>query len=155
LVNAEPATIHELVRDFRSWPKWADAPIVAQAEFEFGGPEQGAGAYRTWRDARGIEGRLDMTREQPAQGVWFSSAMGADADTTTRGSITYRVDAAGTEIVWRDEGDLPRPFGPYFKDGVERDVRARFDRGLQALKQLAEARERARRHGSAPQPSLR
>lgn len=155
LVNAEPATIHELVSDFHTWPKWADAPIVAQAQFTYGGPARGQGSYRTWRDPRGIEGRMEITSEQPNHEICFSTAMGKHGETTTHGCITYETEAAGTNVVWRDAGDLPRPFGTYFKDGVERDVRARFDRGLEALKQMAEARERAQHGEPSAQPTRR
>lgn len=155
LVNAQPSTIHGLVRDLRTWPAWADAPLVANAQFVYDGPDGGPGAYRTWRDVRGLVGRTDITREELDVGVWFRSSTGEGAPTVTAGSITYHVEAAGTSIVWRDEGELPRPFGPYFKDSVERDVRASFDRGLQALKRLAEARERAEEPADAAQPVRR
>jgi hypothetical protein len=155
LVNAQPSTIHGFVRDLRTWPAWADAPVVANAEFVYGGPDDGPGAYRTWRDVRGLVGRTDILREEPDAGVWFRSSMGEGEPTVTAGSITYRVEAAGTAIVWRDEGELPRPFGAYFKDSVERDVRARFDRGLQALKQLAEAQERGEAPADGAQPVRR
>lgn len=155
LVNAEPTTIHELVSDLHSWPDWADAPLVAEAEITIEGTGRGAGAVRRWRDARGVQGRTEITRAEPGKGIWFSTEMGPDASTRTRGSLSYTETATGTEVVWRDEGPLPRPFGAYFKDGVERDVRLRFERGLQALKALAEARQRGQRSQADRQPSRR
>jgi hypothetical protein len=148
LVNADPTTIHALVSDLRTWPEWADPPVVAEAEFAYTGPERGAGSAREWHDARGVEGRTEITRDEASQGVWFRSLID-QGETTTSGAIVYEVGAAGTNVTWRDEGDLPRPFGLYFRDGVERDVRALFDRGLLRLKRLAEERARGENSNQA------
>jgi hypothetical protein len=145
LMNADPATIRSIVSDFHTWPEWADAPLLAEAEFTHSGPERGLGATRTWRDARGVEGKMEITRDD-ASGLWFRSDVN-QGSTVTSGSIVYEPSAAGTNVVWRDEGELPRPFGLYFRDGVERDVRTLFDRGLLRLKHLAE--ERARNSANA------
>jgi hypothetical protein len=145
LMNADPAIIHSVVSDLRTWPEWADAPLLANANFTYSGPERGAGATRTWRDARGVEGKMEITRDDPS-GVWFRSDVN-QGSTISSGSIVYEPSAAGTNVIWRDEGDLPRPFGLYFRDGVERDVRTLFDRGLLRLKRLAE--ERARNSANA------
>lgn len=148
LVNADPATIHSLVSDLRTWPEWADPPVVASAEFRYSGPERGAGSAREWHDARGVDGKTAITRDDPAAGVWFETSI-EHGETVTSGSVVYEVGAAGTNVTWRDEGDLPRPFGLYFRDGVERDVRALFDSGLLRLKRLAEERARGARSDQA------
>jgi hypothetical protein len=139
LVNAEPETIHDVVSDLETWPDWADPPALARADFERSGAPLGAGSARKWRDARGVDGLTRLLEDDPRSGVWFESVL--DGDVKASGSITFLVGAAGTKVTWHESGALPRPFGLYLRDGVERDVAAMFDHGLIRLKGICEARE--------------
>lgn len=140
LVNASPSNIHPLVEDLRRWPEWADGPMSKSFTFSYSDPAIGPRATRSWQGAQ--RGHLTLLRSDPAAGVWFESGQEGD-DKRGQGSITYQLSAAGTKIVWRDEGELPSVLGPYLRDGVEQELRAHFDASLHRLKRLAEAREQA------------
>lgn len=136
LVNADPERLHRVISNLETWPDWADPPPLSRADFEYSSARSGAGAWRKWRDARGIEGLTRIVREEPGAGVWFESTL--DSDVKAQGSLTFARRAAGTEVSWSESGALPRPFGLYLRDGVERDVGATLDRGLLRLKALCE-----------------
>lgn len=143
LISTSPASIHALVADLHTWPSWADVPKMEAMTFQYSGPQRGEGATRSWQGSQGQHGSITLVRVEPDKGVWFETRVGGDA-VTGFGSIRYEEGAAGTLVSWREQGDLPRLFAVYIRDGVEEEIGGGFERGLQRLKKLAEETERAR-----------
>ena len=134
VIAAPAAQIHEIVRDFRTWPDWSPW-LIAEPEatlsfaedgrsYSWDGKVTGAGVMQVEsEDAPGrINYRLDFLRP------WKSS--------NTVG-FSFHPKDGGTEVVWTMEGSLPW-FMFWMRTMMSGFIGADYDRGLRMLKDRVE-----------------
>jgi hypothetical protein len=140
MINAPPSAIHVWANDLRHWSEWAQWNQADLAPTnQVSSPSTGAGAKLTWR-GRGRDnaaaGEVRILRSDPAHGVWFENhTRGGDP---SRAELSYIPRSGVTEVVWRDEGDLPPIVGGLFLDLFQKRLGEHMQSGLARLKDLVE-----------------
>lgn len=138
MINAPPASVHRFVSDLGHWSEWAQwnqAELAPQNRV--GDPRAGVGATLTWYGRGGkASGEVRITQCDPAQGVTFESRA-PDAEPSTA-QIVYVQRPGVTEVIWRDEGQLPPIVGGLFLDLFQKRLGKHMSAGLERLKELVE-----------------
>jgi hypothetical protein len=140
MINAPPAAIHAWVNDLHHWPKWAQWNQADLApKNQLSAPTVGAGARLTWY-GRGSDdpasGEVRIVKSDPAVGVWFENR--TSGGEPSRAEITYVPRPGVTEVIWKDEGQLPPVVGGMFLDLFQKRLSRHMAAGLERLKELVE-----------------
>lgn len=140
MINAPPAIIHAWVSDLGHWPEWAQWNQADLApKNQLSGPSTGAGARLTWYGRGGGEptsGEVRIVRSDPALGVWFENR--TSGGEPSKAQVTYVPRPGVTEVIWRDEGQLPPIVGGLFLDLFQKRLGKHMESGLERLKELIE-----------------
>jgi hypothetical protein len=145
-IQAKPEQVHALVADLKAWPSWTvwDKNMDPDVKHEFGGPEQGVGAWWSWNGPRMGHGKMTITRSDVASGVWIDEMIETDKEVNAHGSITWTaVEGGALKVSWKDDGTLPPVIGGYAKGMIEEMLGSHFQKGLEHLKAEAEKRQAA------------
>jgi hypothetical protein len=140
MINAPPAAIHAWVNDLRHWPDWAQwnqADLAPQNQVSTS--SVGTGAKLTWYGRGGgsaTAGEVRIVRSDPALGVWFENH--TSGNDPSHATVTYVPRPGVTEVVWRDEGQLPPIVGGLFRDLFQKRLGKHMAAGLGRLKELVE-----------------
>ena len=140
-IAAPASVVFPYVNDLRRFTQWN--PFSRQEpelEETFTGPESGVGAVYAWKGAKTGQGRMTIleSRSDSYVGVKLEFLAPMEATDLTEYSITPTGD--GVTVTWAMSGPnlflgkVMNLFG-----GMERMVGPDFERGLTALKKLAEA----------------
>jgi len=140
MINAPPAAIHAWVNDLDHWPKWAQWNQADLApKNQLSAPSAGTGARLTWY-GRGSDnpasGEVRIVKSDPALGVWFENR--TSGGEPSRAEITYVPRPGVTEVIWKDEGQLPPVVGGMFLDLFQKRLSRHMAAGLERLKELVE-----------------
>jgi hypothetical protein len=140
MINAPPAAIHVWVNDLRHWPEWAQWNQTDLApKNQVSTLSVGAGAKLTWygrSGGDGTSGEVRIVRSEPALGVWFENH--TSGGELSRAQVTYVQRPGVTEVIWRDEGQLPPIVGGLFLDLFQKRLGQHMASGLERLKELVE-----------------
>jgi len=140
-IQADTETIYPDLASLRRWPEWTawNKGMDPAAEFKFGTPETGVGAEYSWSGPVLGQGRLKLTKTDPAKGIEYSLEF-ENGSMTSEGAITMEKVAGVIRVTWVDRGDLGRsPVNRYFGLLMDSLVGPNFEKGLQTLKSRAEA----------------
>ena len=140
VIEAPPGRIFDYLEDLREWRHWdAWHEMEPEARFEYSDPSHGKGAHQRWVGNRIGSGELTITgiveNERLVYDLYF-----ADFGSRSVGKLELEPVEGGTRVTWSDSGGLGRnPYmrllGRFFDSWIGAD----FERGLQRLKELAEA----------------
>ena len=139
MINAPPAAIHTWVNDLAHWSEWAQ---WNQAELapknDLSTPSAGPGARLTWYGRDGGKGPSDgevrILRSDPALGVWFENR--TSSGEPSHAQVTYVPRPGVTEVIWKDEGQLPPIVGGLFLDLFQQRLGQHMASGLERLREL-------------------
>ena len=138
-VQADVATVHALIDDFREWPKWSPwEGVDPDLRRDYSGPEHGVGSTYHWSgNKKAGEGEMQIKESTPTSVVVDLEFLKPfKATNVTTFSLVPAGDA--TEVTWTMTGTrsaLMSLMGKLFFDkAIGRD----FEKGLAALKQSAE-----------------
>lgn len=143
-IDAPADAIAAHVEDFRAWTSWSPWEGMDPAmQRTYSGAERGVGAAYAWEGSRKVgAGRMAITAVDPGRAVdldlEFLRPM--KARNTTR--FSFAPEGTGTRVTWTMQGPQPfvsRLFGLVFN--LDKMVGADFEKGLAALKALAERRQ--------------
>lgn len=102
IVEAPEATVASYLdspEGWRAWTPWPDQGVLRE------GPERGAGATLSWDHLELGEGTFRIVAADPPGTVRYEVAVEGGA-LMTRGTVSLRGVAGGTEVRWREEGDF-------------------------------------------------
>ena len=157
VVAAPPAVVYAQIADFHRWEGWSPwARLDPAMKTDYQGPASGKGASYHWAgNAKVGEGRMTITGEKPGEEVAIRLEFlkpWAQVSTTT---FALAPEGSGTRVTWTMYGDsdLVGKAMSLVKD-FDKMVGPDFERGLSALKALAEA-EAVRAAGPASPPPAR
>lgn len=140
MINAPPAAIHGWVSDLRHWPQWAQWNQADLApKNQLSAPSTGTGARLTWYGRGGenpTSGEVHIIRSEPELGVWFENR--TSGGEPSRAEVTYVARPGVTEVIWKDEGQLPPIIGGLFLDLFQKRLSRHMNAGLERLKELVE-----------------
>ena len=138
-VQADVATVHALIDDFREWPKWSPwEGVDPDLRRDYSGPDHGVGSTYRWSgNKKAGEGEMQIKESTPTSVVVDLEFLKPfKATNVTTFSLVPAGDA--TEVTWTmtgTRGALMSLMGKLFFDkAIGRD----FEKGLAALKQSAE-----------------
>ena len=138
-VQADVATVHALIDDFREWPKWSPwEGVDPDLRRDYSGPDHGVGSTYHWSgNKKAGEGEMQIKESTPTSVVVDLEFLKPfKATNVTTFSLVPAGDA--TEVTWTmtgTRGALMSLLGKLFFDkAIGRD----FEKGLAALKQSAE-----------------
>lgn len=140
-ISAPPATIHALIAEVGTWPGWTawDRQRDPTVRYEFFGPPSGVGAGYRWRGEAYGEGRLTLTRSDPASGIEFDIELDGGRY-RSRGAIRLSPTPEGARVTWVYDAELGRnPLGRYFGLLMDGSVGPDLALGLERLKRKAES----------------
>lgn len=139
VVQVPAAALFPRLVDLREWKTWTvwherDPRIVNHYS-----PEQGVvGAWSSWESKTEGNGKATLTAFEADRRVVYRLEF-PDANLVSTGTFALSAEAAGTRVVWSDEGDLGfNPLNRWFGLFLDKLVGADFDAGLAKLKRIAE-----------------
>ena len=134
-IAAPPDRVFALLASPKHWDEWTPWPDI---QFTYEGPEQGAGAKRSWDAPQIGAGSLTVTRAEAPAEVDYEVALEGEAH-PTRGSFRLQPSAEGTQVTWREEGDYGNnPVMRWAAVAMKRRHAGELEVGLDALAAAAE-----------------
>lgn len=137
-IERPPAQVFALINGFgrfNEWSPWAD--YDASASYTFEGPASGVGATMRWRGDKG-EGSQRIIALDPDRRLDVALDFGGSGRGTA--SFLLAPSAAGTDLIWTFGSDFEgNYFGRWMGLFMDRLVGGDYQRGLAALKRLAES----------------
>ncbi len=138
-VEAPPERLLPLLEDFREWQKWSPWEGLDPAlKRTFTGPASGVGSHYAWSGNRQAgSGTMQVLRSGP-EGIEadLHFLKPFKADNLMRFALTPK--GAGTDVEWFMSGERNAVMGVMGKLYFDKAVGKDFDKGLAALKQVAE-----------------
>ena len=151
-IAAPPATVFPLVADFHRWGGWSPwEKLDPQMKATHSGAPSGVGAVYHWvgNDQVG-EGRMTITEANPSSRIVIRLEFLKPFAATNTTTFTFEPAGNGTRVAWTMTGTnnfVGKAFSVFMN--MDAIVGGDFERGLAALKTLAEA-EAAK--APAPEP---
>ncbi len=145
VVAASPAIVYEEVRDFRAWEAWSpweklDPNMTKTYEGE---PGQ-VGSRYVWQGNDDVgKGSMTIIEATPEKALTMRLEFIEPFASVAENGFTFTPRAGGTEVRWWMEGDnnfMAKAFG-LFMD-MDTMIGADFERGLEALAQVSEAKQK-------------
>ncbi len=140
-IAAPPEQIYEYVGTLKHWPDWTawNTKRYPDMKWQFSGPEEGVGAISEWQDKSTGNGKMNVTKANPQQGIEYSLKFNDEA--ATPGSIKFAPAGKDTKVTWTFDCEvgmnpIGRYFGFFFMDGLIGDD---FAEGLASLKKKVES----------------
>lgn len=137
VIERPPTEVHALLDGFgrfNEWSPWRD--YDPSARYEYAGPPNGVGAIMRWRGEKGA-GSQEIVAVDPPHSVAVRLDFGADGEAMAH--YLLRPAGSGTRVVWQLESDAAGSLvGRWVNLLLDRMVGPDYERGLTALKVLAE-----------------
>ncbi len=151
LVDAPADVVYAQVADFHRWDAWSPwAKLDPAAKIDFEGPATGPGAAYHWAGNQKVgEGRMTVTAAAPPRELTIRLQFVKPWEQTSTTGFTFVPEGGATRVTWSMSGsfDLLGRAMTLFMD-MDRQVGPDFEKGLAALKKVAE--EQARASPAAP-----
>lgn len=141
LIAAPPERAFRQVNDFHAWRGWSPYErLDVDLRRDYAGPLSGVGASYSWAGKKAGEGTMTIEESVPASRIAIRLDFRKPMAATHRATFTFAQAAGGTRVTWAIEGRcnlIQRAVGTV----VDMDalIGREFERGLEALRNLAEA----------------
>ncbi len=139
-IRAKPEAVFRDLTALRTWPEWTvwNQQMDPTVKFEFDSPDSGVGAGYRWNGAKLGDGRLKITKADPAKGIEYSLEF-QRGQYGSAGSITYEPAGEGLRVTWVNEGSMGKnPIGRYMVMAMDSMLGPDMEGGLSRLKVRAE-----------------
>jgi hypothetical protein len=144
-VSAPDEVVFEFINDFHHWALWSPwEKLDPDMKKEFSGAESGPGAVYSWTGNDDVgSGRMTITGSDPSRQVEIDLQFLEPWEARNETHFTIAPSGEGVELTWTMVGhsDFAGKAMGLFMD-MDALVGKDFERGLGALKQLAEAKAR-------------
>ncbi len=150
-VAAPADVVFALINDFHQWQGWSPwEKLDPTMKKTHEGPESGTGASYHWVGNKDVgEGKMTITDSKPSESVSIKLEFISPFTAVNTTTFTLSPDGNGTKVNWAMEGNnnfMAKAMG-LFMD-MDAMVGSDFEKGLAAMKPLAEA-EMNRRNAEA------
>jgi hypothetical protein len=144
-IAAEPATVFPEVNDFHKWNAWSPwAKIDPAMKQTHEGAPAGTGAVYSWAGNSEVgEGRMTITESRPNELVRIKLDFIKPFAATNMTEFTFKPQGTQTLVTWNMTGEknFISKAMCMFMD-MDKMVGGDFEKGLAALKSIAESRAR-------------
>ena len=147
VINAPSSAIYPLVANFKTgWPQWStfdyEDPTI---KYDYAGPDQGAGATRSWVSKKMGDGSQVITTADPVSGIGFQLQM-AQNGFLLNGRIACEPAGNSTKVTWTDSGEVGNNlFFRYMASLMDKMMGRTFEKSLAELKEKAETTANAKK----------
>lgn len=138
-INAAPAVVHALVSDFREWPQWSPwEGLDPDLQRSYTGPPGGVGSRYAWTgNNKAGTGTMEVMKSDPSRvEIALEFVKPFRATNTTLFDLTPT--AAGTDLTWTMTGKRGVLMTLMGKLHFDKAIGQDFDKGLAAIKAVAE-----------------
>ncbi len=143
LVAASPQDVFPLVNDFHNWPSWSPwAKLDPNMTIQYGGPSSGVGSSYAWNGNKKVgSGRMTIDDSQADRRVGLQLQFLTPFKATNVGEFKFEPTSQGTRVTWTMTGkrDFMGKLFAFFVE-VEKMVGGDFEKGLAAMKSVAESK---------------
>lgn len=144
-VSAPADVVYAHVADFHEWASWSPwEKLDPGMKKTYSGPAAGVGAKYEWVGNQDVgSGAMTIADAKPNEAVGITLEFKEPFPTTNRTDFTFAPAAGGTTVSWTMSGKndfMGKAFSLFFN--MDKAVGADFEKGLAALKSVAEARAR-------------
>ena len=145
-VAAPAAVLFAQVNDFHKWTAWSPWEHIDPAmNRTYEGPPAGAGARYAWAGNREVgEGRMTIVESHPSDRIQVRLEFVKPFAGTSVAEFTFRPDGGRTLVTWSMTGDknfIAKAI--HLVMSMDRMIGDQFDKGLAAMKTVAEAASRS------------
>ena len=145
-VAAPAAVLFAQVNDFHKWTAWSPWEHIDPAmNRTYEGPPAGAGARYAWAGNREVgEGRMTIVESHPSDRIQVRLEFVKPFAGTSVAEFTFRPDGDRTLVTWSMTGDknfIAKAI--HLVMSMDRMIGDQFDKGLAAMKTVAEAASRS------------
>lgn len=145
-VAAPAAVLFAQVNDFHKWTAWSPWEQIDPAmKRTYEGPPAGAGARYAWAGNREVgEGRMTIVESHPSDRIQVRLEFVKPFAGTSVAEFTFRPDGDRTLVTWSMTGDknfIAKAI--HLVMSMDRMIGDQFDKGLAAMKTVAEAASRS------------
>lgn len=140
VINGRTEGLYARVATPRRWPEWTawTTGRFPDMKMRFEGPETGAGAILLAEGESSGDGKVTITRADPAQGVWYD----LDFEHGTqlfRGAVTWAPGAGKLQAAWSLETEMGwNPFKCWAGLFLDKLMGGDMEEGLRKLKEQVE-----------------
>ncbi len=145
-IAAPAAVVFAQVDDFHEWATWSPwATIDPAMKQTFEGAPAGAGEIYTWSGNHEVgEGRMTIVESRPSELIRVTLDFEKPLRGTSVAEFTFRPEGDRTVVTWSmagEKGFVAKAI--HMVLGVERMIGQQFEKGLAAMKTVAEAAPRS------------
>ncbi len=133
-IEAPPAKVFALVRDFRQWPAWSPW-LIAEPEAQLQYAPNGR-SY-TWDGRITGSGKMDIAGEDEPRSIDYQLTFLKPWKSENTARFLFTERDGGTEVTWTMEGSLPF-FMFWMVSSMTAYIGADYQRGLMMLKAIME-----------------
>ncbi len=141
-IKADAQTVFRMINSLQKWEQWS--PFYEgenDMKSVFAGPDRGVGNSHSWQGSAN-KGEQEIVRSEPYSFIQCRMDMGRFADAADEWRIVDSAD--GVKVSWTLKmSKLSYPFHRYFGYFLESTMSPLQKRGLENLRQLAEAQPKA------------
>ena len=142
IINKPADQVFPYLADFNQFVKWNPwSSLDPNQKTEISNPSSGVGAKYSWagNDEVGV-GSLVVAKEEVNKSIEQTLTFTAPWQSVSTAKYTLEPAEGGTKVVWSYDGEAsPFPIGRYMGTMMDGMLGPQYDKGLQALKALAEA----------------
>ena len=128
-IEAAPEDVFPYLNDLSRWDTWTNWGDIESALSD---PPRSVGASRTWDDPNFGSGSVTITSSSAPTLVRYEVEVEGGASVS--GELRIEASGGGSQVTWREEGDLGRnPLMGYVARGMRRSQAAQLTEGLEKL----------------------
>jgi uncharacterized protein YndB with AHSA1/START domain len=145
-IAAPPATVFAQVNDFHKWEAWNPWGKLDPAMKEsYEGAPAGVGAVYTWTGNSQVgEGRMTITESRPNELIRIKMEFLKPFAATSTAEFTFRPEGNRTTVTWTMEGTNNfMAKAVHLVMNMDRMIGGQFEKGLAAMKSVAEGAPRS------------
>ncbi len=140
-IAGTPQEIYEPVADLTRWPEWTvwNTEKYPDMKTEYDGAESGVGAKSSWTGETSGNGRMEITKADPNEGIEFTIQF-EDVEPATGYVRFTQLDANHTRVTFGMKGSMgANPMARYMTLMMDGMMGAEFEQCLKGLKKLVES----------------
>ncbi len=141
-MNAPPEKVFDQINTLKNWEKWSPwHKLDPNMKLEYAGPPSGMGAKYSWESKQRNVGNGSLTITESVPHTSIQSAMEFQGQGQATGTFKLEKIPEATQVTWSMEMDVGKnPIGRFFGLMMDKMVGPDFERGLNNLKSLCEAK---------------
>ncbi|MBP9827832.1 SRPBCC family protein [Patescibacteria group bacterium] len=141
VINASAERIFTHINDFKAWKAWSPWEKMDDSmKKEYSEPSHGTGATYSWSGNGKVgEGKMTITSSDAPNEIKIDLQFIKPFEAMNQTTFRFTPEAGGTRVTWIMTGTNPftmKIFAVLFS--MEKALQKDFDRGLAALKEIAE-----------------